>query len=295
MGFTPKATRRSTTFERYTHARRQAARAPAARAPARADVQAGRLRRSLVELRAVRRRVRLPHVPDRAGAHPRDRRVQRVHRARARRRGCSASTARYEAPYTPTLLRDAPARADRLPGAAADGRGLDAAERERRRHGPARRRAWRCGPGSRTCCSSRGRTPSPGLQLVRTPWRVAVIGRLATIVESDLVDDLARARPAEPTGRGSGPGASRGRGGPTARAPPASTPSRRTSTSPRGWAGSTCSSTRAGTRPGSRSSWPTRAPGDVRVLLWARWDALALRAQRDALLSQLARAGASRA
>ena len=35
----------------------------------------------------------------------------------------------------------------------------------------------------------------PGLQLVRTPWRVAVIGRLATIVESDLVDDLARARP----------------------------------------------------------------------------------------------------
>ena len=39
----------------------------------------------------------------------------------------------------------------------------------------------------------------PGLQRVRTPWRVAVIGSLATIVESDLVDDLARP-PARSTG-----------------------------------------------------------------------------------------------
>lgn len=125
----------------------------------------------------------------------------------------------------------------------------------------------------------------PGLAEVRTSWRVAVIGSLATIVESDLVDDLA-----EPARTESWSWVRPGRAA---------------------WSWWSDSSS-----PGSlerqkqyvdfaaRAGWEyvlvdagwdpawipaltryARARG-VRVLLWSRWDALRPAAQRDALLSR---------
>ena len=80
----------------------------------------------------------------------------------------------YEAPYTPTLLRDALPGPIAFPALLRTGARLDAAERERRRHGPARRRAWRSGPGIPDVLFVARPHAQPGLQLVRTPWRVAV-------------------------------------------------------------------------------------------------------------------------
>ena len=96
----------------------------------------------------------------------------------------------YEAPYVPTLLRDAapgpvgfPALL-RTPGAWAL---LSESDTDR---GQAASRLEVL-PGLPGVLAVVRPSQRPGLVEVRTAWRVAVIGLLATIVESDLVDDLA--------------------------------------------------------------------------------------------------------
>jgi len=125
----------------------------------------------------------------------------------------------------------------------------------------------------------------PGLAEVRTSWRVAVIGSLATIVESDLVDDLA-----EPARSGRWSWVRPGRAA---------------------WSWWSDSSSPANLERqkqyvdfAARAGWeyvlvdagwdPAWVPAltryarkrRIRVLLWSRWDALRPAARRDALLSQ---------
>jgi alpha-glucosidase len=125
----------------------------------------------------------------------------------------------------------------------------------------------------------------PGRDRLRTPWRVAVIGSLATIVESDLVDDLA------PPARGEDWGWVR--------------PGR---VAWSWWSDSSSPASLARQRQyvdfaarmgweyvlvdeGWDASWVPALTAYARergvgVLLWSRWDALATPARRDALLSR---------
>jgi alpha-glucosidase len=187
----------------------------------------------------------------------------------------------YERPYLPTRLRDAGHAGVAFPALLSTGRawallsesGIGAGQ-------PAARLALRSGV-------LRVRRPrvAGGLQRLRTPWRVAVIGSLGTIVASDLVDDLA----------------------PPARAGDWSwvRPGR---VAWSWWAdsGSPSSLTRQQQYVdfAARMGWeyvlvddgwdPSWIPAltayarerGVGVLLWSPWDALATPAQRDALLSQ---------
>ena len=125
----------------------------------------------------------------------------------------------------------------------------------------------------------------PGLPEVRTSWRVAVIGTLATIVESDLVDDLA-----EPASSKSWSWVRPGR------------------VAWSWWADSSSPGSSERQKDyvdfAARAGWeyvlvdagwdPAWVPAltayarrrHVGVLLWSRWDALRPAAQRDALLSR---------
>ncbi len=125
----------------------------------------------------------------------------------------------------------------------------------------------------------------PGLPEVRTSWRVAVIGTLATIVESDLVDDLA-----EPASSKSWSWVRPGR------------------VAWSWWADSSSPASFERQKDyvdfAARAGWeyvlvdagwdPAWVPAltayarrrHVGVLLWSRWDALRPAAQRDALLSR---------
>ena len=123
-----------------------------------------------------------------------------------------------------------------------------------------------------------------GLARLRTPWRVAVIGSLATIVESDLVDDLAPpaagdwswVRPGRVAWSWWSDGAS-----------PADFARQRQYVdfaARMGWEYVLVDE-------GWDASWMPALTAYARergvgVLLWSRWDALATPARRDALLSQ---------
>jgi alpha-glucosidase len=187
----------------------------------------------------------------------------------------------YEHPYLPARLRDADAGSVGFPALLSTGRawallsesGIGAGE-------PAARLRLRAGV-------LRVKRPpvAHGLDRLRTPWRVAVIGSLATIVESDLVDDLA---PPARAGDWSWvrPGrvawswwSDSGSPGDLARQREYVDFAARM-----GWEYVLVDE-------GWDASWMpdltayARARG-VGVLLWSRWDALATPAQRDALLSQ---------
>ena len=124
----------------------------------------------------------------------------------------------------------------------------------------------------------------PGLAEVRTSWRVAVIGSLATIVESDLVDDLAE--PARPErwswvrpGRAAWSWWSDS-------ASPASLERQKQYVDFAARSGWEYVLVDAGWDPAwlpALTAYARRR--HVRVLLWSRWDALRPAAQRDALLS----------
>ncbi len=126
---------------------------------------------------------------------------------------------------------------------------------------------------------------APGLAEVRTSWRVAVIGTLATIVESDLVDDLAA------------PASSQSwswvRPGRVAwswwadSASPASFERQKDYVDFAARAGWEYVLVDAGWDPAwvpALTAYARRR--HVGVLLWSRWDALRPAAQRDALLSR---------
>jgi hypothetical protein len=124
----------------------------------------------------------------------------------------------------------------------------------------------------------------PGLHVVQTPWRVAVIGGLSTVVESDLVDDLGR------------------------RAQPRDWSWVRPGRAAWSWWADSSSPTRLDSQKryvdfAARMGWeyvtvdagwsPAWMPGlvryarrrGVRVIVWARWDSLRPSRRRDALLS----------
>jgi len=187
----------------------------------------------------------------------------------------------YESPYLPARLRDAPSGAAGFPALLSTGRewallseaaierGLPAG-RLRARDGVLRLD----GPG-----------PWPARGRLRTPWRVAVIGSLATIVESDLIDDLAPpareqdwswVRPGRVAWSWWSDSGS-----------PASLARQRQYVdfaARMGWEYVLVDE-------GWDASWIPALIGYARergigVLLWSRWDALATPAQRDALLSR---------
>ena len=283
QGFTPKATRRSTTFERYrTRAgKRRLHRLLAHRLDLSFRQHGSHV---LVELRAA----------DDGFAY----RTSLTGPARTRVTGeCSAFTApgaqawlqrfnrSYEAPYTPSLLRDA------LPGPIAFPALLKAgatwtllAESDVGTGQPGTRLEVR--PGIPDVLFVARPHDQPGLQLVRTPWRVAVIGRLATIVASDLVDDLARAAPEEDW--------TWAKPGRVAwswwadSASPASLDAQKAYVDFAQRMGWEYVLVDAGWDPAWMPQLVAYARRrHVRVMVWSRWDALALPAARDALLSRL--------
>jgi alpha-glucosidase len=125
----------------------------------------------------------------------------------------------------------------------------------------------------------------PGLAEVRTSWRVAVIGSLATIVESDLVDDLAEPARSEKwswvqPGRAAWSWWSDS-------SSPASLERQKQYVDFAARAGWEYVLVDAGWDPAWIPALTAYArKRRVRVLLWSRWDALTPKAQRDALLSQ---------
>ncbi len=282
QGFTPKATRRATTFERY---RTRAGKRRVHRLLAhRLDLSfRQRGSRVLVELR----------VSDDGFAY----RTSLTGPARSRVTGeCSAFTApgaqawlqrynrAYEATYTPSLLRDA------LPGPVGypallrtGGAWALLAESDVGTGQPGTRLEVR--PGIPDVLFVSRPHAQPGLSPVRTPWRVAVIGRLATIVGSDLVDDLARPAP-----HGDWSWAKPGRVAWSwwaDSASPASLDTQRAYVDFARRMGWEYVLVDAGWDP----AWMPRLVAyarrrHVKVMVWARWDALALPAPRDALLSQ---------
>ena len=283
QGFTPKATRRDTTFERY---RTRAGKRRVHRLLAhRLDLSfRQRGSRVLVELRAS----------DDGFAY----RTSLTGPARSRVTGeCSAFTApgaqawlqrynrAYEAPYTPSLLRDA------LPGPVGypallrtGGAWALLAESDVGTGQPGTRLEVR--PGIADVLFVARPHAQPGLSLVRTPWRVAVIGRLATIVESDLVDDLARPAP-----HGDWSWAKPGRVAWSwwaDSASPASLDAQQAYVDFARRMGWEYVLVDAGWDPAWMPQLVAYARRrDVKVMVWARWDALALPAPRDALLSRL--------
>jgi len=189
--------------------------------------------------------------------------------------------ASYERPYLPTLLRDAPAGAAGFPALLSSGGAWALlSEGAIGRGQSAARLAARDG-----VLRVKGLTPAPGLRRLRTPWRVAVIGSLATVVESDLIDDLAPPARADAwswvhPGRVAWSWWSDG-------ASPASLARQREYVdfaARMGWEYVLVDE-------GWDASWIPALTAYARqrgigVLLWSRWDALATPAQRDALLSR---------
>jgi len=186
----------------------------------------------------------------------------------------------YERPYLPARLRDAGHGSVGFPALLSTGRAWALLSESDVGPGqPAARLALRAGV-------LRVRRPpvARGLHRLRTPWRVAVIGSLATIVESDLVDDLA------PAAAGDWSWVRPGRvawswwsdsGSPASLA----AQQRYVDFAARmGWEYVLVDE-------GWDASWVPALTAYARergvgVLLWSRWDALATPAARDALLSQ---------
>jgi hypothetical protein len=198
--------------------------------------------------------------------------LQRFHRA-------------YENPYTPGLLRDAPPGAIGFPALLSTRAGWALlTESELGRGQPATHLEVRAGvPDVLYVKRPHDR---PGLQRVRTPWRIAVVGSLETIVESDLVEDLARpparsmnwswVRPGRVAWSWWADSAS-----------PASLDAQKAYVDFAARMGWEYALVDAGWNP----AWIPQLTAyarqrDVRVLLWARWDALTPPSRRDALLRQ---------
>jgi alpha-glucosidase len=190
----------------------------------------------------------------------------------------------YEGPYEATLLRDAapgPIGFPALLHTGSDWALLSESSTDRGQ--PASRLEVLPGvPGVLAVARPSQRS---GMPEVRTSWRVAVIGTLGTIVESDLVDDLA-----EPARSDRWSWVRPGRAAWSWWSDSASTASleqqkRYVDFAARaGWEYVTVD---AGWDPAWLPALTAyaRAKG-VGVLLWSRWDALRPAAQRDALLSQ---------
>jgi hypothetical protein len=190
----------------------------------------------------------------------------------------------YELPYSPLLLRDAPPEQIGYPALLQLERDwVLISESDLPRGQPATRLELRAGvPEVLYVLRPHQRA---GLRSIRTPWRVAVIGPLATIVESDLVDDLARpARPAD---------WSWVRPGRVAwswwsdSASPASLARQRQYVDFAARMGWEYVLVDAGWNPAWMPALTAYARRrHVRVLVWAPWDALRPPARRDALLSR---------
>jgi hypothetical protein len=190
----------------------------------------------------------------------------------------------YENPYTPGLLRDTPPGAIGYPALLSTGA------------------AWALltesdlGPGQpATHLEVRAGLPEvlyvkrphdqPGLHTVRTPWRIAIVGSLRTIVESDLVEDLA-SPPAHADWSWVRPGrvawswwADSGS--------PASFDAQKAYVDFAARMGWEYALVDAGWNPAWIAQLTAYARGrGVRVLLWARWDELTPPSRRDALLRQ---------
>jgi alpha-glucosidase len=191
----------------------------------------------------------------------------------------------YENPYTPTLLRDAAPGPVGFPALLSTPAAWALlSESELGRGQPATRLEVRAGvPDVLYVHRPHDR---PGLQRVQTPWRVAVVGSLETIVESDLVDDLARPPARSIDWSWVRPGrvawswwADSGS--------PASLDTQRRYVDFAARMGWEYALVDAGWDP----AWIPQLTAYARergvgVLLWARWDALTPPAQRDALLRQ---------
>jgi alpha-glucosidase len=196
--------------------------------------------------------------------------IQRFHRA-------------YELPYAPMLLRDAPPGFYAYPVLLELDRGwLLLTESGVPRGQPATHLEVRA--GLREVLNVLRPHEQPGLEATRSPWRVAVIGPLARIVESDLVDDLAR--PART-------GPSWVRPGRVAwswwsdSASPASLARQQQYVDFAARMGWEYVLVDAGWDPAWMPALTAYARRrGVRVLVWARWDALRPPSRRDALLAQ---------
>ena len=188
----------------------------------------------------------------------------------------------YEGRYEPGALRDAAPGQVGFPALVSSRAGWTLlTESAIPRGQPASRlRVRRSAPG--VLSVMRPRT-QPGLERLVTPWRVAVIGSLATIVESDLVDDLAPGP--DPRGwRWVKPGRVAWSWWADSASPRSLERQQRyvDFAAREGWEYVLVD---AGWSP----SWlPELAryarERNVGVLLWSRWDALATQAQRDRLL-----------
>jgi len=189
----------------------------------------------------------------------------------------------YENPYTEGALRDAAPGPIGFPALLLHGRDWTLlAEGELGRGQPATRLEIR--PGAPEVLYVHRPHDRPGLLRVRTPWRVAIVGSLATIVESDLVDDLASPPPSGTSWSWVHPGRVAwswwSDGG-----SPASLEIQKRYVDFAARMGWEYSLVDAGWDPAwiPELTAYARARG-VGVLLWARWDALAPPARRDAVL-----------
>jgi len=190
----------------------------------------------------------------------------------------------YENPYLPGLLRDAAPGPLAFPALLASGsRWVLLSESALDRGQPATHLEVRAGFPD-VLWINRPHAQS-GLPRMRTPWRVAVIGSLATIVESDLVDDLA-----PPPGARDWSWVAPGRvawSWWSDSTSPASLPRQQEYVDFAARAGWEYVLVDAGWDPRwmPQLTAYARARG-VRVLLWSRWDALATRGQRRRLLNR---------
>ena len=198
--------------------------------------------------------------------------LQRFHRA-------------YENPYTPGLLRDTPAGPIGFPALLSSGPNwalltesdLDPGQ-------PAAHLELR--PGLPEVLFVKRPHDRPGLRRVRTPWRIALLGSLETIVESDMVDDLARPPSRSMRWSWVRPGRVAWSWWADSASPTSFEAQQRyvDFAARMGWEYALVD---AGWDP----AWIPQLTAyartrDVRVLLWARWDALTPPAQRDAILRQ---------
>jgi alpha-glucosidase len=191
----------------------------------------------------------------------------------------------YENPYTPGLLRDTPPGPIGFPALLSTGASWALLTESDLAPGqPATHLEVRAGVPE--VLYVKRPHDRPGLATVKTPWRIAVVGSLATIVESDLVEDLAR--PPSRSMRWSWV-----RPGRVAwswwadSASPASFEAQKAYVDFAARMGWEYALVDAGWAP----AWIeqlvayARARG-VRVMLWARWDELTPPSRRDALLRQ---------
>jgi len=190
----------------------------------------------------------------------------------------------YEAPYVPALLAAAAPGPVGFPALLETGNGWALlSESSTDRGQPASR--LEIAPGVPNVLHVMRPSQGPGLTEVRTSWRVAVVGSLSTIVESDLVDDLARPARQERwswvhPGRAAWSWWSDS-------SSPASLERQKQYVDFAARAGWEYVLVDAGWDPAWIPVLTRYArKRHIRVLLWSRWDALRPAAQRDALLSR---------